>query len=119
VRRCSSKKDATIASDGSISPKDKAPRGGEGREHDTEHHDEQCYLQPDETADFSEDKFDAWTPGRRNGVAKAFDTALNETLGRRQRFGPFVKSGNNQKPRQNDREPPEEVNFEMMSKRDL
>jgi endosialidase-like protein len=37
-------------------------------------------LQPNEAADFSEDEFDAWTPGRRDGVAKAFDTVLNETL---------------------------------------
>ena len=66
--------------DGSIAPNDKAPHSGKGRQHDTEHDDEQCYLQPNEAADFSEDEFDAWTPGRRDGVAKAFDTVLNETL---------------------------------------
>ena len=69
--------------DGLIAPNDKAPHSGKGGQHDTKHDDEQCYLQPNKTTDFSEDEFNAWTPGRRNGVAEDFDTALNETLRRR------------------------------------
>ena len=48
--------------DGSIAPNYKAPYSGNSRQHDTKHDDEQCYLQPDETADFSKDEFDARTP---------------------------------------------------------
>jgi hypothetical protein len=70
---------------------------------EAQHEHYQCDLKPDQATDLTKDEFHAWTPWRRHGVTRGFDSALHQALRARKKLWPLIEGGYNQHPRQDHR----------------
>jgi hypothetical protein len=115
VPETSVKSSSGAALQASFPPSVPPPRR-DGRKNDTNEYDQGCDLNPDETAEFSKDDFDAIAPRGRQSIADGLDAMRRGPQAPFDPVGPVVKSNSNENPRQDSGNDPETVHLGVTPK---
>jgi hypothetical protein len=99
----------------SFPPSVPPPRRNARKDH-TNEYDQGCDLNPDESAEFSKDDFDAIAPRGRQSIAEGLDAMRRSSETPFDPVGPVVKGNPDENPRQDSGDDPEAVHLGVTPK---